>query len=110
MNPRIARYGTSALLLVFSFSLIVYQDRIDLPSCDNKSVIATVIVLWKMQLLKDSQPIQDGRLTNAYEESIKVANGRACGADLIIDGKPFGSLSYSVLRPLQGGAGMVILD
>lgn len=110
MNGKLAHYAAAAVLALASLSLYGYQGKLDIPVCDNKYVLATAVALWKMQALKDAQPVQDGRLTNVYEEPIKVASGRSCAADLVVDGKPSGTINFSVLAPLQGGAGMVTLD
>lgn len=111
MKYRILSIRTlQAGLVAISIGVFLANTKTHIPSCDNKIVNDTVIVLWKIQSLKEEMPIQDGRLIKPSEEPIKVSNGRSCSGELVIDGKPNGTMAYSVLAPTAGGGPMVILE
>lgn len=107
LNTRIC---ISVVLTVLAFALAVIASTSGLPTCSDPKAMDYAIILWKLNALKANESLQDGRLSQAVQEPISVSNGRACSADLVIDGRPSGTLSYSIFRPSAGDAGMVTID
>ena len=110
MKPAHVRLCISAALTIFAFCIAIASSQIALPSCGDQKVMDFAITLWKLNALKGNENLQDGRLSQAVQEPVSVSNGRACSADLVIDGRPSGTLSYSIFRPMGGDAGMVTIE
>lgn len=106
----IIKYGLSSFSLGLAVYIFIGTSKIDIPSCENKKVLGSVATLWKQQALKNEAPIQDGRLKGPIELPLRIADGRACTADLVVNGSPTGSINYTIMRPLQGAAGIVTLE
>ena len=110
MKADYARLCISAALTSAAFLIAIASSQIALPSCSNQKVMDYAITLWKLNALKGNESLQDGRLSQAVQEPVSISNGRVCSADLVIDGKPSGTLSYSIFRPMGGDAGMVTIE
>jgi len=104
------KYLLSTISIGLSALVFQMTSRIDIPNCSNEKVLASVVTLWKLNALHSDQSIRDGRLREPFEVPLRIANGRACTAELVINGQPHGSIAYTVMRPLRGGANMVSLD
>jgi len=110
MKSSHARLCISILLTSVAFLIAIASSQIALPSCSEQKVMDYAITLWKLNTLKGNEIVQDGRLSQPVQEPVSVSDGRVCSADLVIDGKPSGTLSYSIFRPMGGDAGMVTLE
>lgn len=106
----LAKYALGGVSGVAGILIVTSTSKIDIPSCSNSKVLSSVVTLWKQQEIMDQGRVQDGRLKDPYEVPLKISNGRSCSSELLINGQPSGSISYTVMRPLRGAAGMVTLD
>ena len=104
------KYALSGILIGLSASALAITFVLSLPRCNNDKVINSVIALWKLNALKSDQPVEDGRLKEPLELPLRISGGRACTAEIYVSGKAYGSISYTVMRPLKGAANMVTLD
>lgn len=103
-------YALSGFSVAISVMVLSVTANLDIPSCGDNNVLISVIALWKLRALRGDQPIQDGRLKEPIELPLRIANGRVCTAELLVDGRSNGSIGYTVMRPLKGAADMVNLD
>lgn len=109
-NSDVIKYVISGVSIGLSAWILAVTSRLDIPECANDRVLASVVTLWKLSALRSEQPIQDGRLKEPFEVPLRIANGRACTAEILVDGQTNGSIAYTVMRPLKGAANMASLD
>lgn len=110
MERSLIKYILAGVSVGLSALIFSYTSKLDIPECSNDKVLASVVVLWKGQSLKADQPILNGQLKEPMELPLRISGGRVCSAELTVDGRSSGSISYSVMRPIKGGANMVSLD
>jgi hypothetical protein len=104
------KYVGAAVSAILGIVIVISTGKLDLPDCTNSRVLSSVVTLWKKKELWSNGKVQDGRLKEPFELPIKISNGRACSAELLINGQASGTISYTVMRPMDGAAGMVTLD
>jgi len=104
------KYIGAAVSGTLGIGMIISTNKLDLPDCANSKVLSSVVTLWKKKELWSNGKVEDGRLKEPFELPIKISNGRACSAELLINGQAGGTISYTVMRPMDGAAGMVTLD
>jgi len=109
-KSEILKYLSGTLCFVFSALLLNGTNMIDIPECSSPTVLSYVIVLWKMNSLDNNTPIQDGNLRDPTELPLQISNGRSCSAEVNVNGQAVQTISYTVMRPLAGGATMVTID
>jgi hypothetical protein len=107
---KISLYFGAISLFIASGFFVTWTNRLEIPECKHSKVQSYVITLWKIQSLKNSEPLIDGRLSEPVEEPMNVANGRACSAAIVVDGKPLISIGYTVFIPTGGDQDLVILN
>lgn len=109
-KAEVIKYLMGALCLVFSALLLNGTNKVDIPECSSPGVLSYVIVLWKMKSLDNNIPIQDGRLNDPTELPLQISNGRSCNAEINVNGQSVETISYTVMRPIAGGAPLVTID
>jgi hypothetical protein len=110
MQNKVAHLFAAIFLFIASCFLIARTNKLEIPECKDTKVQSLVIALWKIQALKNSESLRDGRLSEPIEDPMNVANGRSCTATIIVDGKLFVSIGYTVFSPSGGGQDIVILN
>ena len=109
-NTHVAKYAAAALSAALGIGIVMATTKLDIPECTNSKVLSSVVALWKQQELANNGKVEDGRLKEPFEMPLKISNGRSCSAELLVNGQPSGSISYTIMRPINGAAGMVTLD
>ena len=110
MERSLIKYIAAGMSFGLSALILSSTSKLDIPECSNDKVLSSVIVLWKSESLKAEEPILNGRLKEPIELPLRISGGRVCSAELTVDGRSSGSISYSVMRPIKGGANMVNID
>jgi len=106
----VAKYTATTLSAALGIAILMATTKIDIPDCKDSKVLSSVVVLWKQQELSNNGKVEDGRLREPFEMPLKISSGRSCSAELLVNGQPSGSISYTVMRPISGAAEMVTLD
>lgn len=109
-KTEVIKYSLGTLCLAFSALLLNGTYKVDIPECSSPTVLSYVIVLWKMKSLDNNTLIQDGRLNDPAELPLQISNGRSCNAEINVNGQSVETVSYTVMRPITGGASMVTID
>lgn len=109
-KTQVSKYAAATLSAALGIGILMTTTKLDIPECTNSKVLSSTVALWKQQELLNHGKVEDGRLREPFEMPLKISNGRSCSAELLVNGQPTGSISYTVMRPINGAAGMVTLD